>query len=284
LYLVKPSLFPALTDPDKKIDVDLNFLMTGGCPIAVVFSLSLVLSNVAYSHLGLAFIQMIKESNLIWVFILSIVCALEQFKMRNFMIILVAIFAMSLTIEGEMKFSTSGFLIQFTAIICESVRIVLQGVLLQGKKVDPLSYVLMVSPLCGTLVFAVLLISMGIPDVPSDLEVPHWAEVWNWAPLLVADAMLAFLLNVSIAVVIKYTSPMSYVMCQLIKDVVAVAISVAILDETVGTVQGLGFVLQLVCVGTWSVVKSNEAKFEAGFSTGFRAVLFGTEADVLKSK
>merc|ERR1719454_1874968 len=73
LRMVTPSLFPSLTDPDTRIEVDRKFMLKGVLPIGACFASSLVLGNMAYSYLGVAFIQMIKESNLVWVYILCII-------------------------------------------------------------------------------------------------------------------------------------------------------------------------------------------------------------------
>jgi len=272
LRAIKPSLFPAMAEGG----LDTKFYLQGALPIAVVFAGSLVLSNMVYSHLGLAFIQMIKESNLVWVYFISVLCAFERLKLHTFSVVCMAIVGMSFTIKGETNFSLCGFILQLAAIVCEACRIILQGLLLQGKKLDPLSYVLTTSPFCGALLVISLLISMPIANKPRDMELPHWSEVWHWAPWLVADAILAFFLNVSIALVIKYTSPMSYMMCQLVKDCVAVVVSIFVLGETVGSMQLTGFFIELCCAGTWSLMKNHPAHFEKGFIPGFKAA-FGLE-------
>mmetsp|Transcript_3603 Transcript_3603/g.7882 ORF Transcript_3603/g.7882 Transcript_3603/m.7882 type:complete len:373 (+) Transcript_3603:88-1206(+) len=278
LLKVKPSLFPALTDPDKDIGLDMKFYVTGALPVAIVFMGGLVLGNMVYSHLGMAFVQMIKQSNVVWIYFMSILCGMEQLKRHTFLVILFAIVGTSFTIKGETNFSAVGFFLQVGALCCETARIVIQGILLQGKKLDPLSYVLITSPLSAVLLVIVLCISVPIADKPRDMELPHWSELRQYAPLLVADAILAFCLNVSIALVIKYTSPISYVMCQLAKDVVAVILSVQI-GETVAPMQALGFMIQLLCVGMWSLMRSNPAEFEGGFKAGFQALLFGKKQE-----
>mmetsp|Transcript_3602 Transcript_3602/g.7880 ORF Transcript_3602/g.7880 Transcript_3602/m.7880 type:complete len:376 (-) Transcript_3602:73-1200(-) len=274
LRVVKPSLFPALSGGGLT-GLGLKFYVQGALPIALVFALSMVLSNMVYSHLGMAFIQMIKESNLVWVYIISVICAFERLRFSSITVVCLGIVGMSLTIHGEAHFSLVGFILQLAAILCEATRIILQGLLLQGKKLDPLSYVLTTSPFCGALLVIVLAISAPIGNKPEDMELPLWSEVWKWAPLLLADAVLAFFLNVSIALVLKYTSPMSYVMCQLVKDCLAVAVSIIILGEAVGALQYVGFFIELFAACTWSLMKNNPAEFEEGLVAGFRAILFG---------
>merc|ERR1740121_251754 len=148
LLCVQPSLFPSLTDEAQKVKVDARFVLTGSLPIGALFATSLVLTNLAYEHLSVAFLQMMKEANIVLVYLLSLLAALEVFSWRHVQVIIFAIFAASLTIKGELNFSLDGFLIQLTGGICECARIVLQSVLLSGKKLDALSYVLIISPIC----------------------------------------------------------------------------------------------------------------------------------------
>jgi len=274
-FMLKPSVFPALTDPDTKIDLNLSFYLKTILPIASVFTVNIILSNVVYAHLGMAFIQMIKETNVIWVYVLSVFCALEKLSMRAFQVISIAIVAMALTMRGELNFHFFGFMLQICAVLCDAVRVVLQSVQLYGKRVDPLSYVLLMSPSCGVLVICALLVISAIPSgvVGPDLALPAVSEVLHWAPWLVADSILAFVLNISIAMVIQDNGPLSYIMCGIMKDVVAVVVSVTILHERVSILQGCGFGLQLFAVLTWFLFKADPQKFESGIVNGLIASL-----------
>merc|ERR1711998_55750 len=60
LFLVKPSLFPSLRDPEpqNRVVVDSDLILRGAFPIAALFAVQLVLSNTAYLHSTVAFLQM----------------------------------------------------------------------------------------------------------------------------------------------------------------------------------------------------------------------------------
>merc|ERR1719327_2129212 len=109
LLLIRPSLFPSLTDPINKVPVDRYLMLKTILPIAVLFSVQLVLSNTAYLHSSVAFLQMMKEANLVLVYVLSLMVALEHFKWRSVIILLFIIAATTMTIVGEVKFSYTGF-------------------------------------------------------------------------------------------------------------------------------------------------------------------------------
>jgi len=270
LRLVMPWLFPSLTSETERIAVDRDFVLKGLLPIGVVFAASLVLGNAAYMKLSLSFLQMLKETNLIWTYLLALVFAVEVFKWTSVKLIIVSLVAMALTIKGELNFVFAGLAMQGGAILCEAVRIVLQATLLSGKKLDPLSYVLCISPICGVLLGFLALILLHLPAeyAMEGMTMPSSAQLRLWAPWLIADSLLAFCLNVSIAALIKYSGPMTYLMCQLLKDVLAVLGGVLALQEAVTYMQFVGFTLQILVVFLWSMAKTFPREFESGVTTG----------------
>jgi len=275
MRLLAPSLFPSLTDATQRIMIDRDFIFKGLLPIAIFFSGSLVLTNMAYAKLSLAFLQMLKETNIIWTYLLSLAFGLEVLKLTSIKIIIVALIAMSLTIQGEMNFVLAGLFIQVSAILCEAVRVVLQALLLSGKKLDPLSYVLCVSPICGMLLG---LVACGLQLLPADyapdgMTMPSTAEVKIWAPWLLASSLIAFCLNVSIAALIKHSGPMTYLMCQLLKDLLAVFIGIVVLQEVVTGLQAIGFTMLLSCIFLWSMSKTFPGAFEPGLTSGLSFLL-----------
>merc|ERR1712013_628972 len=105
LYIIKPSLFPSLADPEHKVPIDKKVILRGAVPIALLFTGQLVLSNSAYMHLSVAFCQMMKESNLVIVFILSLLASQETFSWTKVQILCGILFATFLTIRGELRFN-----------------------------------------------------------------------------------------------------------------------------------------------------------------------------------
>merc|ERR1719506_2709633 len=130
MCLLRPSLFPSLTCPERRVIIDRHIIFRGALPIALLFSTQLVLSNTAYLHSSVAFLQMMKESNLVMVYLLSLLFALEQYRFRSIMILLFICGATSMTIVGELHFSWTGFAVQGIRQVFECGKIVLQSVLL----------------------------------------------------------------------------------------------------------------------------------------------------------
>jgi len=295
LFQFFPSFFPAISDPLQKVTIDQTYIIKGCLPIAVFFAAALVLANLAYTHLSVAFLQMIKETNIIWVYIFSLVVGFEVFGWPQVQCLILAAAGMVVTVRGEMHFVMIGFLMQLAAILLECGRIILQGLVLSdtgsggGRKLDPLSYVLLITPICTVLLSVLLWVTVMLPPgvAGQGLALPSYAEVVYWLPWLIGDAAVAFCLNVSIAAIIKRTSPMSYVFCQLMKDIVAVAVGVVFVGEEVSHLQFLGFLIQISAIVFWSLLKSFPDKFKTGLVDGLASLLFGGKTypvDVIKGK
>jgi len=278
LYIAKPSMFPSLSDPAKKVNVDWDLMVKGALPIAVLFSAQLVLTNTAYLHSSVAFLQMMKEANLVLVYVFSLMAVMEKFSWRSVGILAFITFATSLTIHGEMNFSYTGFLIQAFGQLFECGKIVLQAMLLSsaGRKLDPLTYVMLVMPLCAVLLGAGMCVLNFFPH--EHFLTPSWAQITQWWPHLLANACVAFALNVIIALFVKHSSAVAFILAGIVKDAMIVATSTLFLNEVVSVIQGIGFCLQLSGILVWSMIKTFPEKFENGILVGFASLLFNTES------
>lgn len=284
LYLIKPSLFPSLTDPEKKVTIDSGLILKGALPIALLFSAQLVLTNTAYLHSSVAFLQMMKEANLVLVYVFSLFAMLEKFSWRSVGILVFIIFATTMTIHGEVNFSMTGFMIQGLGQIFECAKIVLQAMLLSsaGRKLDALTYVMLVMPLCA---FFLGLGICGLTLFPhSHFMTPSWHHIVQWWPHLLANACIAFLLNVVIALFVKYSSAVAFILAGIVKDAMIVAAGAFYFKEFISVIQVFGFGLQLMGILVWSMIKTFPDRFEAGIIAGFGSFILGHEAIKGKAK
>lgn len=275
LFLIKPSLFPSLTDPDQKVSIDRSLILHGALPIAVLFSIQLVLSNTAYLHSSLAFLQMMKESNLVLVYVFSLIAALETFGWNKILLIAMIIFATMLTIHGELNFSWTGFCIQGSGQLFESAKIVMQAVLLSsaGHKLDVLTYVIVVMPLCFCVLGAILFALVYVHPL-ENLRTPEWKDIVAWWPVLLANATVAFALNLSIALFMKKSSAVGFILAGIAKDAAIVLSGVLALSESISLQQLFGFTLQLGLIWVWSLMKMFPNKFDDGILSGLMKLAF----------
>lgn len=279
LYLVMPSLFPALTDPDKKVAVNATFLLQRVLPVGVAFATSLICSNVAYEYASVPFLQMVKQSNVIIVFLLSLLIGLEKFRSDMAIVLLCIVIATGFTVNGELRFSLPGLLAQLAGNFAESCRVVMQGVLLTGAdKLDPLSFVAVVSPICGFCLAGLMGSFKSFNHWhPVDFAaVPSLETLQQCRFLLAGNVMVAFSLNLITANYLKHGSPLALLLTNLIKDAIIVIAGCALFADPISLEQGFGFVAQLFFIFLWSIMKVFPETFQQeGLWQGFRCILHG---------
>mmetsp|Transcript_95226 Transcript_95226/g.116590 ORF Transcript_95226/g.116590 Transcript_95226/m.116590 type:complete len:352 (-) Transcript_95226:104-1159(-) len=256
LLLCQPHLFPALSDPDKKVDLSMSYYINAILPIALCFAISLVLSNMAYKYCTVAFLQMVKEGNIISIYVMAYFAGLEKFTITQVSILVVMLCATWSCVEGELNFSFIGLIVQGSASFCEAAKTIFQALVLTGKgqKLDPLSTVLVVMPMSGLLLVGVLLFNNLVVDVGFVLQ-PSLQEIWDWRFFLALNILNAFGLNVAIAVFLKYLSAVIYILIGNLKDIVVVCMSAWIIHEAISIKQVIGFSIQICCVFAWSSFK-----------------------------
>jgi hypothetical protein len=269
LFLVKPSFFPSLTHATERVALDTDYVLRGLLPIAVLFSASLVLSNTAYIYSSMAFLQMMKEANLALVYGFSLLASIESFHWTKVKIVLMIMCATTLTVHGELNFSFKGCVIQGASQVFETAKLVLQAVLLSNaaRKLDVLSFVLLVSPICFAALGIASLTTMYV--FPLDhFPHPQWSDIVAWWPLLAANASLAFALNVIVTLLLKRAAAVGFILAGITKDVVIIVVASIAMHEHISMLQVAGFCGQLCLVCAWSLMKAYPDEFEDGVIEG----------------
>jgi len=242
LYIVKPTMFPAMgTVQDQKFDMAKWFAPIGAC-----FAVMLYGSNQAYIYCSVAMLQFMKEANVMIVFLISCAVGLQVLNRLRFALIIWVIVGAAISVTGDMQSSLVGIAFQAISQVAECARIVLGEFVLSGRKLDPLTYTAFVAPTC----FAVLLVANAAAWNPAVIP----AAIAHWR-LLAANAVVAFLLNVMVAVVIKEVSAVGFVLTGLTKDIFIVVLSCVLFREPITQTQASAFVLTLAGVGMWSLMK-----------------------------
>jgi len=94
-------------------------------PLAAFCAGSFVLSNVAYKYCSVALLQVLKEANVITVFLFSALAGLKELTFRNCVnLSFICIFA-ALAVSGDMHASGLGIGLQLMSQIMECVKIVI---------------------------------------------------------------------------------------------------------------------------------------------------------------
>lgn len=269
LLLMFPSLFPSLTDPIKRIDLHWDFLLKGVGPMATFLTALLVINDVIYQYASLAFVQMVKGGGVVLVYTLLVLCGMELFKARNALVLLFIMGATALTIEGELSFSPTGLLLLLISLVIGACSVVLQGRLLAGNgpKLDGFTFILLVYVQQCVILGAVVVIgcTLKLPFV----RVPSLDEVLAVRWLLLANMLAGFLNSTSIAIFIKYSSPLAYVLTETVKDAAVVLGSAVFLADPLTPLQAVAFPIQLALILLWSLMKTFPEAFAEGGQFAF---------------
>lgn len=254
-YCVKPSLFTSLSNPEERVKLSTGGYLRKIVPVSLLFAVSIVASNMAYNYSGLAFLQIMKESHSVFVYTFSIMLGTEVFRGRQAAVLLCISLCTSLTVGLEIHFVLLGFLLQLVASVTESMKIALQGYLLQGMRLDSLTFLLMISPSCA-------MVLVFIQAFSHNQHAAILTDAHRMWPLLLLNGCLAFALNVCIAVGIKLASATSFILWGVLKDILIVTASAFVFHEPLSHLQCLGFSLQVAGVITYSVFRVHQATFD----------------------
>jgi hypothetical protein len=218
-------------------------------PLSLCFAISICLSNEAYLYCSVPFLQMCKELNVVMVYFVGLALAVERFSVQTATILLIIMMGCCMSIHGEMKFSKMGFTFQLCAQFAEVIKIIIQQKIMQGYKIDPMTMVLIMSPLC------LVSLSVGLVVFWEPGIIAHAEE---HAFHLVLNGFNAFALNIAVAVVIRFASGVSFVLAGVVKDVAIVACAALLFGALITPIQIIGFTIAVSGVLFHSVMRSNQ--------------------------
>uniref|UniRef100_A0A7S4S7B9 Sugar phosphate transporter domain-containing protein n=1 Tax=Alexandrium monilatum TaxID=311494 RepID=A0A7S4S7B9_9DINO len=242
LYTLVPSFFPGMeTSKGQRLS-----LMKWFVPIGLCFAVMLFGSNQAYMFCSVTFLQFMKEANVMLVFLFSCIVGLQGFSRLRCLVIFWVIVGASISVSGEVHFKWLGFIYQGVSQLAEVSRMIMGEIVLSGRKLDPLTYNMFLAPIC----LLVLIVANAVHWSPGTLN-----DFYEWWPLIIANACVAFCLNIIVATVIKECSAVGFVLAGLTKDIAIVLFSALAFHENVTQKQAGAFVITILGVGFWSYMK-----------------------------
>ncbi|CAE8642645.1 unnamed protein product [Polarella glacialis] len=247
LYTAAPSLFPSMQRAKEDYKTVLKYI----APLGMLLALALYCSNSAYLYSSVAFLQFCKEGNIAIVFAMSCALGLQVFSWTKLAILSVVIAGCSICATGESNFVLMGFLLQITSQLSECSKNIISEIVMTGAglKLDVLTFVMFQAPCCLVYLLAAAVVKYT-PEVGQD-----FCAIW---PLLLANALNAFVLNVLIALALKKLSTMSCVIIGVVKDIVLVLCSFLVFGSPISQVQFAGFSVIIAGIALWSRLKLQE--------------------------
>jgi len=267
LFMVRPELFTSIRRLEGRCVELLKYFL----PLGSFFAVALFTSNQAYLYCSVAFLQFMKEINIVLVYILSCAVGLQQLDRVKGLIVLWILTGSFMCVHGELNFVLIGFVVQAISQLMECSKNVLAEVLMTGDalRMDPLTYTLFMAPA------ALAFLSLGFV---ATWDPAMLAGMRQWWHLLLPNVLLAFTLNLTIAMVLKHCSAMGFILAGLVKDIAIVAGSSVLFHEIITRSQCVGFTVTLSGIAAWSLLKlSPDGTFAMGLRKTLRMASDGDE-------
>ena len=168
-------------------------------PIGLLYSVSLVCSNMVYLYLSVAFTQMLKAAAPVAVLLVAWAWGVEKPSLKRFSNIVFIVCGVALASVGELNFSMAGFLYQVGGIVFEAMRVIMIQVLLSedGQKMDPLVSLYYYAPVCAVMNMFIAAVTEGPTFDGADVARVGYG-------LLLLNAAVAFLLNVASVFLVSF--------------------------------------------------------------------------------
>lgn len=229
-------------------------------PIGVLYAASLWLSNSAYLHLSVAFVQMLKALMPVAVYSTGVVFGIDKFNWSMFLTMFVITFGVVVASYGEINFVVIGVAVQLGAVVVEALRLVLVELLLNRAGLalkNPFLTMYYISPCC----FVCLLVPFLYVEY-DQLMSP--AATWHWdSTVFVGNACTALGLNIAVYLLIGKTSALTMNVASVIKDWVCIGLSNLLFYAPITLTQIGGYCVAFVAVGYYNVLKLRAAKAHA---------------------
>ncbi|KDE09238.1 hypothetical protein MVLG_00558 [Microbotryum lychnidis-dioicae p1A1 Lamole] len=206
-------------------------------PPAVMFSLSLVLSNWAYLYLTTAFIHMLKAVSPVAILLAAFAFGTKTFSVKLLLIVIVISLGVGIASYGETSFNMTGFMIQMTAIAIEATRVTLIQILLAGKDMSPLKSLYLFAPICLAINVSLILPVEGFTALAAIPKLGFW--------IIFSNASLTMALNLS-AIYLIGISSMVLSLSKVVKDVIMVGGSALLLGDNLTSLQAVGYTIATV--------------------------------------
>lgn len=226
-----------LLDGAKDVHMTKQMFIRSILPIGLLFSGSLILSNTAYLHLSVAYIQMLKAFNPVAILLIQWTFRLKDPNRRLAAIVLMISCGVAMASHGELHFNLLGFLTQAAAVAFEASRLVMIEILLHGLKMDPLVSLHYYAPVCALINLLVIPFTEGLAP---------FYEIMNLGPfILLSNAAVAFFLNVAAVFLVGVGSGLVLTLAGVFKDILLITGSVLIFATMITPLQVIGYSIAL---------------------------------------
>eukprot|EP00241_Pyramimonas_parkeae_P012725 CAMPEP_0114248968 /NCGR_PEP_ID=MMETSP0058-20121206/13868_1 /TAXON_ID=36894 /ORGANISM="Pyramimonas parkeae, CCMP726" /LENGTH=271 /DNA_ID=CAMNT_0001362435 /DNA_START=553 /DNA_END=1368 /DNA_ORIENTATION=+ len=224
-------------------------------PIGALYAASLWLSNSAYLHLSVSFIQMTKALMPGLVYMIGCFMHTEPYSAKVTTNMVVIAIGVGIAAYGEVNFVVVGVVQQLSSLVFEATRLMLVQVLMnsQGMALNPIQSLYYVSPAC--------LLCLSLPFAAIELPLLLQREHWDVSALvLLGNAVTAFMLNLAVFMLIGKTSALTMNIAGVIKDWLLIWMSANVFAAPVTALNLVGYFLAFLAVCFYNNHKLQQIK------------------------
>ncbi|KUI52676.1 hypothetical protein VP1G_00193 [Cytospora mali] len=232
-----------LLDGRKNVHMTSDKYLRAVVPIGLVYSGSLICSNLTYLYLSVSF-----AGAPVAVLVTGWIWGVAKPSWTVFLKVIVIVFGVVLASLGEIRFDWLGFTFQVGGIVFEAIRLIMIQVLLSedGQSMDPLVSLYYYAPVCA----AMNLVMVWYTELAS-FKMEDFSRVGPTT--LLFNAVVAFMLNVSSVFLIGKTSGLVITLTGIFKSILLVVTSVLAWGTYIGNLQLFGYAVALLGLFFYSV-------------------------------
>ncbi len=232
-------------------------------PVAITTALDVGLSNMAYSHLPVSIMTVLKSSSVVCIYTTGVIWGIEKFRWPVGLVCAVIAASIALATPGTAGESLSdskfvaGVIMVCVAVISLSIRWVLVQTL--TKRYSPLQLLYLIQPLSAL----VLLPFAAVLEINSSLfRTLGSSSVWLPILLVFGSALVAMCLLLTEYRIVDMTSSLTLSIAGIGKEILTLLLSMVLFGELLSLRQTIAISISIIGILLYAILRSREKKEE----------------------
>jgi drug/metabolite transporter (DMT)-like permease len=238
-------------DISEHKDITLTFWAKNVLPIGLFQGVTLALGNMAYFHLTLSFLQIMKALSPAVLFFILYITGLDKWHTKVALAVLIIIGGTLMASLGEMNFTWIGFALILGAEVFEAFKNAAMQFLLANKKFSMWAGMYYISP--ASLVF--LSIAAAIFEFKDMAEKDAWGMMADAPHMFIAAGFLGFVVNFCSLGVIKHIGSLTLKVLAQLRSIIIITFGVIFYHDVVEPIQIVGYSVALVGFAGYNYAK-----------------------------
>jgi len=228
-------------------------------PLSVLFCANIILGNISLRYVPVSFMQTVKSSVPAFSVALQYFFMGKRFDQKTYLTVFLVVVGVAASTVTELEFEMIGFVTAVVASITTAAQAILIGKLLSGEnQLDSMNLVYYMA-LPSAIILLPFVFYYELDSIIFDWDMLNVTGVG----ILLMSGAIAYGLNVTSFLVVKYTSPLTYNVAGNFKIILSITISVLIFKNKIGFVNMLGCGIAIVGVWMYNTHRMNVNKMEA---------------------